>query len=513
MKSGGVAASYLDPLAVRIESIRWGEARGWKRFLVFADLTKSRKGADYVALFAYFSFEAWLRICFAEGPRQVINALTLYAVLRADLVPTGDHRGSGKNAPIAQFFINIGILADQSHLQAVVLIGMLWTLVIWVITAINLALSVILYITFLWHHIPSADGGLGAYCRRKIDGRMERIVRVKVNKALKKDNEIRARKEAMAASEGGGSIQKQPTLPILGDFDDSKSTLARQDTQTTMATSRSDRSLESLSRQPTLPDFDLDANRPAPPSRTTTGFSDYSYRSDAPLIDEAAEMGYGAPGRSGTSQSAWERRPPPSRNMTGMSDYSERSFSSNNGFRPDSAQGGRSDSNSFRMEPLSRPGTSNSYGSRRTPGPGPSPIDGPSRRPTPAQSINPYFSPISEGGRSSPGPGRPYDPGMRSMTPQGYPPPGTRSMTPQGGPPRTYTLTRRPSDGPRLPSNSSQPYLHRIDTSSTRDGSNSYTPYTDRSATPSSAAYGLNDYGRSSTAPQSSQSQYPPHRW
>ena len=58
MKNGGVAQSYLDPLAVRIQSIRFGNrGRGWRRFLVFAELTKSKKGADYVALFTYFSFE------------------------------------------------------------------------------------------------------------------------------------------------------------------------------------------------------------------------------------------------------------------------------------------------------------------------------------------------------------------------------------------------------------------------------------------------------------------------
>ena len=89
MRQGGVAKSYLDPLAVRVQSIRWGKARGWRRFLVFAELTKSRKGADYVALFAHFSFEAWLRIIFAEGPRQVINAITLYSVLRLKTGPRG----------------------------------------------------------------------------------------------------------------------------------------------------------------------------------------------------------------------------------------------------------------------------------------------------------------------------------------------------------------------------------------------------------------------------------------
>lgn len=58
IRGGVVAASYLDPLAVRVQSVRTGkEGRGWRRFLVFAALTKERKGAEYVALFTFFSFE------------------------------------------------------------------------------------------------------------------------------------------------------------------------------------------------------------------------------------------------------------------------------------------------------------------------------------------------------------------------------------------------------------------------------------------------------------------------
>lgn len=61
MKRGAVAESYLDSLAVRLECIRMGKnGRGWKRFLVFAELTKSKKGAEYVALFTYFSFQCRL---------------------------------------------------------------------------------------------------------------------------------------------------------------------------------------------------------------------------------------------------------------------------------------------------------------------------------------------------------------------------------------------------------------------------------------------------------------------
>lgn len=61
MKRGAVAESYLDSLAVRLQCIRWTkEGRGWRRFLVFAELTKSKKGAEYVALFTYFAFQCKL---------------------------------------------------------------------------------------------------------------------------------------------------------------------------------------------------------------------------------------------------------------------------------------------------------------------------------------------------------------------------------------------------------------------------------------------------------------------
>ena len=56
IRRGNVAESYLDSLAVRWESIRLG-SQGFKRFMVFAELTKSKEGAQYIALFTYFNFQ------------------------------------------------------------------------------------------------------------------------------------------------------------------------------------------------------------------------------------------------------------------------------------------------------------------------------------------------------------------------------------------------------------------------------------------------------------------------
>jgi hypothetical protein len=63
IKRNAVAESYLDTLAVRLQSIRMGQnGHGWRRFLVFAELTRSKKGAEYIALFTYFSFQGKCRI-------------------------------------------------------------------------------------------------------------------------------------------------------------------------------------------------------------------------------------------------------------------------------------------------------------------------------------------------------------------------------------------------------------------------------------------------------------------
>lgn len=62
IKSGGVAECYLEPLAAIWQSMRLTkEGQGWRRFLVFAELTKSKKGKDYIALFVYFQFKGTAR--------------------------------------------------------------------------------------------------------------------------------------------------------------------------------------------------------------------------------------------------------------------------------------------------------------------------------------------------------------------------------------------------------------------------------------------------------------------
>ncbi|KAL6232223.1 hypothetical protein BDW75DRAFT_232942 [Aspergillus navahoensis] len=292
IRSGSVAQCYLNSLAARVQSIRIGHhGRGWRRFLVFGELTKNRKGAEYVALFAYFSFESWMNTVLADGPRQVVNGITLYSVMRMDLLPGGENAVEEDKAGILQFFDNVKILAEENNLRALVLAGMVFTVVIWVLSIIKLAIAIILYLLFLFHHIPAEDGTLKAYCRRKINTRLKRIVRTKVNKALAKGVALQDRSPTNPDLAPG----RQPTLPVFGDDNKTPivSTLSRTTTQGTLTTLPAYASRPGTAapqeREPTLPTVATFLEKPVL-SRTVTQSS--AYFDTAPFSAASAVSAY-----------------------------------------------------------------------------------------------------------------------------------------------------------------------------------------------------------------------------
>jgi len=375
---------------------------------------------------------------------------------------------------------------------------MLFTLVIWVITLVNLMVAVVLYLVFLFHHIPSSDGGLSGYCRRKINQSMDKIVRTKVEKALKKENALRARQEGWA---GQASMKRQPTLPNLDSFDPASDEkppmLSRQTTQTTLpeyssrpgtAAGSALTSTSDLERQPTLPDLASSEFRPRPPTRVNTHASSTSWAShgsSAPLMGGAAGMGYGEPGRSqspvGVSLlESYNSRSGLNRSYTGHSQATQRSYTPGNSQRGGIGQAGYSTPGSYQMEPVTRTGTAMS--GRQTPGVGPSPVDSYGRR-TPSEQNNPYFPPSSD------------------YSAQGSTATLPRSITPGIAPQRSHT--------PRAPSST------RSITPATPSYSRSYgqaPPLPDLSTNTSSSVEGYRSYSASSHAhAQSSASSFTPH--
>lgn len=450
MRGGKVAKSYLDPLAVRVECIRMGDGQGWRRFLVFAELTKSRKGADYVALFAYYSFEAWLRIVLAEGPRAVIIGITLVSYTQANFLPVGDHASPHGESPFVQFWLNVGYLVQNNKMQAAVVFGMLWTCFIWIISALSLGVSVILYLIFLWHHIPSDAGGLGGYCRQKINRRMERIVRSKTDAALRKENEVRARQEARAYKEGG-TFKRQPTLPDL----DSASTISPTPLSRTVTTTTlpeySSRPGPTYPRDDSLPPMPtpFTSNTRLPPKRHVTNDSDTSwasYNSDVPLMNGVGNIGHGRPyDRSQTPASAisppWSGRPDMSRSSTEPAispEYMPRAGPHRSG----TAQTTRQTSAPYRMDPISHPGLSMSGRSTARQGSDPPNYD----RDSPSASVypTPTYSDLSVSRTRTPGPHNRYLSPVSPISEYGG---REESALRAGPPPRSYTPAGAPTRG------------------------------------------------------------------
>lgn len=280
--------------------------------------------------------------------------------MQADLVPTGQHSASNGHTPVVQFFVNVQILANKDKEQAAILFGMLFTLIIWVFSALSLALAVLFYLLYLWHHIR--DGSLSRYCRRKIDTRLHKIVMKKVNKALAKDHHTPVKQGVNGPKAGDfqADVKLQPTLPVLDTAGAQNfASISRQTTQID-ASSFDTRTLTDVAGpEPTVPNVFLDPRRPESPSRSGTQssfHSNESYESNAPLLSSAGESGYGGNGhhrpRGAPSRMDSEirmlhtARPPPNRYFTGNSQSTQRSFnsSSSNSMPPNRTLTGTSQS-------------------------------------------------------------------------------------------------------------------------------------------------------------------------
>jgi len=390
---------------------------------------------------------AWIRVIFCQGPRQVTNAITLYSVFRANLEPDeakdiGDAFGT--------FFKNIGILADKSNQQAIILSGMLFTLIVWIFAALSLILAVIFYLTFLWHYIPNNDGGLSGYCERKINSRLSRIVSVKVNKALEEEERKRIRADQKSLKKGEKPIPgRQATIPQLFDpkTDDrlpSMPMLNRNDTVTTLPL-YSSRPGTPSSALPALELNQLDQKRPYQGRTGTSGstVSNSSFASNAPLMGNQSDMGYarsGSPAPSLRSLNANIHPGGAQRSLT--SNSSNTNFSRPPGAPPrmPSAMGDRgytqspvqydsqtSFDNRGPAAPI-RDASIDSYGRPLPRAVGDLRSINPSG-PAPSQGQRTPGAPYDNYGRSSPAPGRNYNPGPASPTNGGFQNNGPRSVS------------------------------------------------------------------------------------
>ncbi|GAA97505.1 uncharacterized protein L969DRAFT_83806 [Mixia osmundae IAM 14324] len=177
----------------------WYSIRSYDHFCFFCQVSSSKKKKDDFAFFVFFTFKGWKRLLLADAPRQFINGLTLYSFGKANHFTTD----------ISQYYAG-------SIVKAGVLVTMIFTVTVWIGSAILLAVAAIMYIPLLCY----IQGNLKEYCCHKIDKRIAELMKRKT-----KRRRMQAAEQAKREAQGDYSHLKdkhgnlvreplaQPTLP------------------------------------------------------------------------------------------------------------------------------------------------------------------------------------------------------------------------------------------------------------------------------------------------------------
>ncbi|KAI0677433.1 hypothetical protein C8Q78DRAFT_1074132 [Trametes maxima] len=206
IQSRDISYAFTNVMANKYYSLR-----SFDHFCFFNHIAASTKRMDDFAFFVFFTFKSWKRLLFADGPRQSINALTLYAFYLSK-------EDDGPFWQISKYF-------DGDYLTSALTVSTAFTVFVFALSLLSLIVAGICYIPLLCH----IQGNLKEYCCHKVDKRIAEIIKRRNKQRLAKAAAL-AKKEAAGdyshlKNKKGELIAKplpQPTLPnvSLDDEDD-----------------------------------------------------------------------------------------------------------------------------------------------------------------------------------------------------------------------------------------------------------------------------------------------------
>lgn len=198
MRSKNISFAFTNVIANRVYSMR-----SYNYHCLFYRLSSSSHKSNKVAFWVFFSFQGWKRLLLSEGPRQAINALTVFSVLST-----------------RDFALNAQAYADITPFQWTVLGFMALSLLIWLFSFVRFCIAALLFLPLLCH----IRGGLTEFVVRKIDKRIEAIIEKARRKRLDRYAEARKQeglplapgaRKASALQRTQSIIAEKPTLPSI----------------------------------------------------------------------------------------------------------------------------------------------------------------------------------------------------------------------------------------------------------------------------------------------------------
>ncbi|EMD40630.1 hypothetical protein CERSUDRAFT_111210, partial [Gelatoporia subvermispora B] len=193
--------------------------RSYDHFCFFNHIRNSTKRSDDFAFFVFFTFKSWKRLLLADGPRQAINALTLYAFYLSK-------EDKGAWYDVSKYF------DGNDYITSAITVSTAFTVLVFCLSCLMLLIAGVCYIPLLCY----IKGNLKEYCCHKVDKRIAEIIKRRNKQRLAKAAAL-AKKEAAGdfshlKNKKGELIAKplpQPTLPniCLDDDDDTASIRTR----------------------------------------------------------------------------------------------------------------------------------------------------------------------------------------------------------------------------------------------------------------------------------------------
>lgn len=138
-----VASRDIARAYTNVQANMYYSLRSYDHYCFFSHINDSKKKQDEFAFFIYFTFKEWKRVLVADGPRQVINALTLYSF------------GASQ-----KWSTNLQDYTEGSIITTGLLATMIFTVVIWCGSMILLITASLLYFPWLCY----IQGNLKVYC-------------------------------------------------------------------------------------------------------------------------------------------------------------------------------------------------------------------------------------------------------------------------------------------------------------------------------------------------------------
>lgn len=156
LASKDISGAFTSAIVNKYLSIK-----DYRYYCLFKSINSNGKGINNYAFFIFFTLKGWKRLLLAEAPRQVINIVTLQA-----LVPQWLKIRNGQIT-----FNNDALGADL--MQQILTGTMAFSVVVFAISFSLVCIAAVLYIPLFCH----IRGNLKEYCCHKVDKRISEILR------------------------------------------------------------------------------------------------------------------------------------------------------------------------------------------------------------------------------------------------------------------------------------------------------------------------------------------------